>query len=422
LAEINLKLIWDVISAIPVGNSGQAFVLDGPGRLIAHPDISLVLRGADDAAARPLQELRTAVQAGGGRASTGQDATGRTVIAAMAPVAGVDWTVIVEQPVTEAFGPIYAALWRTGFLLLAGAAFAAALAYWLARRASGPIRLLEDGVERIGGGQFDHRIDMRTGDEFEHLATRFNEMAGELAISQERSERISQLKRFLAPQIAEFIGSGGQEAILDSHRTEVVAVFCDLRGFTAFSAKAGPDEIMGVLGEYYEALGAILTRYGATQTSFLGDGMMMLLNAPLPCPEPALSAVRMAIEMQTAVQGLIQGWRTRSYVIGFGMGLAQGAATVGRIGYESRLDYTAIGSVVNLASRLCAAAKDGQILVDPVVAAEIGEAVLLMPLGALPLKGLDEVTVHAVASNQPNACPGPPDSVSERALASGTGG
>lgn len=109
-------------------------------------------------------------------------------------------------------------------------------------------------------------------------------------------------------------------------------------------------------------------------------------------------------------------------MIGFGMGLAQGAATVGRIGYESRLDYTAIGSVVNLASRLCAAAKDGQILVDPVVAAEIGEAVLLMPLGALPLKGLDEVTVHAVASNQPTACPGPPDSVSERALASGTGG
>jgi len=400
VADINLKLIWDVVSAIRVGRSGQAFVLDRQGRLIAHPDISLVLRGADDASAKPLQELRAAILSAGGAATTGTDATGRTVVGAMASVPGVDWSVLVEQPLAEAFAPINAALWRTAALLLAGAALAAALAYWLARRASGPIRLLEQGVEQIGAGQFDHRIDMRTGDEFEHLASRFNEMAGELAVSQERSERINQLKRFLAPQVAELVGSGADSSLLDSQRREVVAVFCDLRGFTAFSAKAGPDEIMGVLGEYYEALGAILTRYGATQTSFLGDGMMLLMGAPLPCPDPALSAARMALEMQEAVQALIAGWRRRGYAIGFGMGLAQGEATIGRIGYEGRLDYTAIGSVVNLASRLCAAAKDGEILADATVAAAVRPLLAVEDLGTLPLKGVDDLQVYRIRESR----------------------
>jgi HAMP domain-containing protein len=267
IAEINLKLIWDVISAIRVGRTGQAFVLDGPGRLIAHPDISLVLRGADEAAAKPLQGLRGAIQAASGEAATGPDAAGITVMAAMAPVPGVDWTVVVKQPLTEAFGPIYQALWRTGGLLFLGAVFAGALAYWLARRMIGPIRLLEEGAERIGAGQFDHRILIASSDEFGRLATRFNGMAAELKISQERSERINRLKRFLAPQVAELVDRVGDDGVLDGQRTEVVAVFGDLRGFTAFSSHAEPEAVMAVLSEYYEALGAVISRHQATLTS-----------------------------------------------------------------------------------------------------------------------------------------------------------
>lgn len=400
VAEINLKLIWDVITSIRIGESGQALVLDEPGRIIAHPDISLVLRGEDDLAAKPLQALRAAVLAQGG-AATGQDTLGRTVMAAMAPVPGVDWTVVVHQPVAEAFASIYAALWRTGGLLLGGAIFAGALAYWLAGRMTKPIRLLEDGAQRIGAGHFDHRIEIATGDELARLAARFNQMAGELAVSQERSERINRLKRFLAPQVAELIDQAADGSVLDSQRVEVAVVFGDLRGFTAFSARAEPDTIMGVLGEYYDALGAVVARHGGTLTNFSGDGLMVLVNAPVPCPDPALQAVEMAVEMQSAAQALIARWRARGHALGFGVGLAMGPATVGRIGSESRLDYTAVGSVVNLASRLCSSAENGQVLVDSAVAAMVDGRVPLIALGSRALKGYDQpVAVYAIESEK----------------------
>jgi adenylate cyclase len=401
VAVINLKLIWDVISAIHVGRSGEAFVLDASGRLVAHPDISLVLRGDGDPAAARLRDLWRATIAGGEGAEA-TDAEDRAVIAVTAPIPGPDWTAIVEQPASEAFGPIRAAVWRTAMLLLAGASFAALLAYVLARRMTGPIRLLERGAERIGAGQFDHKIDISTGDELEELASRFNEMAEGLAVSQERSERISRLKRFLAPQVAELVEGAREEALLDSHRADVVVVFCDLRGFTAFAGTADPDEVMGLLQEYYEALGAIITKYEATLTCFMADGLMLLLNAPVPRPEPALLGIRMVLEMQAAVQDLIVRWRTRGYAIGFGVGLAKGTATVGRIGYEGRLDYTAIGSVVNLASRLCASAGDGQILIDPAAAAEIRHTIPLVALGTRSLRGFaEEVAVFSVAERDP---------------------
>jgi class 3 adenylate cyclase len=390
IAVINLKLIWDVIMAIHIGQSGNAFVLDRTGRLVAHPDISLVLRGDDDPAAARLKQLQQTAIAGGGETAEGSNAESRWVIAAMAPIPGPDWTAFVEQPASEALTPIRAALWRTASLLLVGALFALGLAYLLARRMTGPIALLEEGAEEIGAGHFDHKIAISTGDELEGLAQRFNEMAIELAVSQERSERIARLKRFLAPQVAELVEGSEQEALLDSHRAEVVVIFCDLRGFTSFSGAAAPEEVMGLLQEYYEALGAIITRYEATLTCFMGDGVMLLLNAPVPCPEPALRGVQMAVEMQHSVQALIINWRARGHTVGFGVGLAKGPATVGRIGYEGRSDYTAIGNVVNLASRICAAAEDGQILIDATVAAELGEAFDLAPLGTRPLRGFAE--------------------------------
>jgi class 3 adenylate cyclase len=390
VAEVNLKLIWDVISAIKVGETGHAFVLDGPGRLVAHPDISLVLRGADEVTLAPFHAARQAA----GRANTGfatsRDTEGNPIAVAAAPVAGPDWTVVAEQPLSEAFGPIYAALWRTGGLLLAGAILAGLLAYALARRMTEPIRQLEEGTEHIGAGQFDHRIKIRTGDEFQRLADSFNAMAAELAVSQERQERIAKLKRFLAPQVAELVDRKGDDGVLDGRRTEVVAVFCDLRGFTAFSARAAPEEVMSVLSEYYEALGRTITRYAATLTSFSGDGLMVLVNAPVPVEEPALRAVDLAVEMQRSVQELIIGWRTRGYRIGFGVGLAMGPATVGRIGYESRFDYTAIGSVVNLAARLCASAGDWEILTDANVAIAVEGKRTLVSLGPRLIKGYDE--------------------------------
>ena len=403
IAVVNLKLIWDLIASIHVGLSGDAFVLDRAGQLVAHPDISLVLRGENDPAAARLKELQQATVAGGGEAIEGRDAERRVVIAAMAPISGPDWMAFVEEPASEAFAPLRAALWRTAMLLLAGAVFAATLAYLLARRMIGPIRLLGQGAAAIGAGHFDHKIDIATGDELESLAQRFNEMAGELALSQERSERIARLKRFLAPQVAELVEGSGQEILLDSHRAEVVAIFCDLRGFTSFSHAARPEVMMGLVQEYYEALGAIITRYEATLTCFMGDGLMLLLNAPVPCPNPALRGVQMGLEMQAAVQPLMSRWQARGHAIGFGMGLAKGPAIVGLIGYEGRSDYTAIGNVVNLASRICGVAEDGQILIDAVVAAEIGDELPLMPLGSRMLRGLTEaVSVFSVRPTDSN--------------------
>ncbi|MEY9558742.1 adenylate cyclase [Sinorhizobium fredii] len=390
VAEVNLKLIWDVISAIKVGETGYAFVLDGPGRLIAHPDISLVLRGADEATLRPFQTIRSAVVRAGAETATARDAKGNAIAAAAAPVAGPDWTVVVEQPLSEAFGPIYAALRRTGALLLAGGIFAGLLAFALARRMTQPIQLLQRGTERIGARQFDHRIEIRTGDEFQLLADSFNTMAVELAVSQERQERIAKLKRFLAPQVAELVDRTGDDDVLEGRRAEVVALFCDLRGFTSFSARATPEEVIGVLAEYYQALGRIITNYAATLTSFSGDGLMVLVNAPVPVEEPALRAVDLAVEMQRSVQELIISWRARGHRVGFGVGMAMGPATVGRIGYESRFEYTAIGNVVNLAARLCASAPDGEILMDAKVAEAVGDKRPLISLGSRLLKGYDE--------------------------------
>jgi adenylate cyclase len=390
VAEVNLKLIWDVISSVKVGQTGHAFVLDVLGRLVGHPDISLVLRGGDEVTLKPFQAIRAAAVHADASFAIVQDAKGNAIAAAAAPVPGPDWTVVVEQSLSEAFAPIYAALWRTAGLLLAGSALAGLLAFALARRMTEPIRLLEQGTERIGAGQFDHRIRITTGDELQRLADSFNAMATELALSQERQERIAKLRRFLAPQVAELVDQIGDDSVLEGHRAEVVAVFCDLRDFTAFSARAAPEEVMSVLAEYYEALGGIITKYAATLTSFSGDGLMVLVNAPVPVEEPALRAADLAVEMQRSVQDLIIGWRARGHRIGFGVGLAMGPATVGRIGYESRFDYTAIGSVVNLAARLCGSAADREILTDARVAEAIRGRRPMIPLGTRPLKGYDE--------------------------------
>ncbi len=399
IAEINLKLIRDVVSAIRFGAGGGAFVVDGTGRLIGHSDLDRVLRGDEVFGPNAFSRLRGEVIPGGRGPILEVEIDGRVVLAAMAPVPGTDWLVLAGLPLSEAQAPIRAALERTGWMVLGGAGFALLLAAWLARRMTGPIRLLEDGAGQISAGRFDHRIRIRTGDELERLAGRFNRMAGELALSAERSERIARLKRFLSPQVAEIVDSSDEAGLLDARRVEVVVVFGDLRGFTDFSLAATPEEIMRVLADYYAAVGDCIAARAATLTQLSGDGVMILVNAPLPAAgDPAVIAARMAIEMQAAVQPLCAGWRALGHRLGFGIGIARGKATVGRVGYEGRHDYTAIGPVVNLAARLCDAAADGEILLDAHAAASAAGELPLVAAGHRRLKGFPEaVRVHAVA-------------------------
>ncbi len=200
-------------------------------------------------------------------------------------------------------------------------------------------------------------------------------------------ERMARLKRFLAPQVAELILSSGDERVLDGHRRQVAVVFCDLRGFTAFAETAEPEEVMGVLRDYHAQLGTLIHKYEGTVERFAGDGVLILFNDPLPCPDPCLRAVRMAIEMRENVALLAVTWRKHGHELGFGIGIAYGYATLGRIGFEGRFDYSAIGTVVNLAARLCAEAKNGQILIDGKVEAGLGGLDGIEPAGELALKG-----------------------------------
>ena len=201
-------------------------------------------------------------------------------------------------------------------------------------------------------------------------------------------ERIGRLRRFLSPQIAEAIVSAGGDKVLESHRREITVVFCDLRGFTSFAETAEPEEVMKVVREYHETLGKLIHKHEATLERFTGDGLMVWFNDPLPCPDPSLKAVRMAVEMRDSVAGLLQRWRKLGHELGFGVGIAQGYATLGRIGFEGRFDYAAIGTVVNLAARLCGEAADGQILVDRKVNLAVEAAATTEQAGQLTLKGL----------------------------------
>jgi class 3 adenylate cyclase/CheY-like chemotaxis protein len=201
-------------------------------------------------------------------------------------------------------------------------------------------------------------------------------------------ERLGRLRRFLPRQVAELVVSSGQESLLESHRREISVVFCDLRGFTAFAEVAEPEEVMDVLRAYHAAAGRLNDKYEGTLARFLGDGLMVFFNDPVPCPDPAVRAVKLAVELRTAVDQLANGWAKRGYQLGFGVGIAQGYATLGRIGFKDRLDYTAIGTVVNQAARLCGQAQAGEILITQRVAASAEGTIEVEPLGELSLKGL----------------------------------
>jgi adenylate cyclase len=203
----------------------------------------------------------------------------------------------------------------------------------------------------------------------------------------EELQRMNRLRRFLSPQVAELVINSGDDSVLGSHRREIVVVFCDLRGFTAFAESSEPEEVMGVLSEYHAALGELIFRYEGTLERFTGDGLMVFFNDPIPLDDPAQRAVEMALAMRDRVEKLIEGWSRLGHDLGFGVGVAQGFASLGRIGYEGRFDYAAIGTVTNLAARLCGEADAGQVLVSQRVFSAVEDVAVGESVGALKLKG-----------------------------------
>jgi len=215
----------------------------------------------------------------------------------------------------------------------------------------------------------------------EQLEQRVANQVGEI-------ERMGRLRRFLPPQVADLIVASGTEKQLESHRREITALFCDLRGFTGFSESSDPEDVMALLRDYHEAIGQIIIKYGGTLERFAGDGVMVIFNDPVRVENPALQAVLMALDMRMAIGALIQKWRDLGHDLGFGIGIAHGFATLGTIGFEGRRDYAAIGTVSNVASRLCDEAKPGQILISPRVRQAVEKAVMVEPVGEFTLKGI----------------------------------
>lgn len=200
-------------------------------------------------------------------------------------------------------------------------------------------------------------------------------------------EKHARLKRFLAPQVADMLLSGGNEHLLKSHRREITVVFLDLRGFTTFTETADPEDVMRVINEYYADMGGLVQSHGGTLERYAGDGMMIFFNDPVPVPTPAVLAADMALEMQQVFAALAARWLGQGYELKLGIGIAQGYATIGTIGFEGRWDYGAIGSVCNLSSRLCGEAKGGEILISQRVRSGLAEGYGCEPVGELTLKG-----------------------------------
>jgi class 3 adenylate cyclase len=197
----------------------------------------------------------------------------------------------------------------------------------------------------------------------------------------------AELRRFLSPQIADLLTSPEGRALLNGHRREITVVFCDLRGFTSFSETAEPEEALAVVRTFHGTLGPLIVQYGGTLEHFEGDGVMVWFNDPMPVESPALQAVKMAVAIREHMAENLGRWRKRGYELGVGFGIATGYATLGRIGFEGRYDYGAIGPVTNLANRLCSDAKDGQILIHQRSYATIEELVDVEPMGEITMKG-----------------------------------
>ncbi len=242
------------------------------------------------------------------------------------------------------------------------------------------VQQLEAQAAELAG--WNHRLEQRVVEEVDKV------------------ERLGRLKRFFSPEVADLILSGSTEDPLRHHRREIAVVFLDLRGFTSFTETADPEEVMGVLGEYHAAMGEIVMAHHGTLERFAGDGMMVFFNDPVEIPNPAAAAVQMSLAMQRRFTALAQRWHLLGYALEMGIGIAQGFATIGAIGFEGRRDYGAIGNVTNLAARLCAEAAGGQILVSQRVQGHLPSTFRAQPFAEMSLKGFSRpVGVFSVADS-----------------------
>jgi adenylate cyclase len=240
---------------------------------------------------------------------------------------------------------------------------------------------------RVGASLERKRLHDQVRAQAADLATWNKTLEKRVAEQLAEIERMGRLKRFLSPQIAAAVLASGDESVLESHRRDITVVFCDVRGFTAFAETAEPEEVTSFLHEYHARLGALIHKYEGTLERFAGDGLVVLFNDPVRCTDPSIRAVRMAVEMRAQINEATAKWRKQGHELGFGIGISYGYATLGRIGFEGRFDYSAIGTVVNLAARLCGEARDGQILIDGKVLSAIEAVAETQPAGELTLKG-----------------------------------
>ena len=245
----------------------------------------------------------------------------------------------------------------------------------------------------------------RVREQAEQLETLNRDLQSRVSEQVEELERLGRLKRFLSPEVAEMIVSSGDESFLNSHRRRVAALFCDLRGFTAFAESVEPEEAMEVLQTYHRDMGRLIAQYGGTIDHRAGDGIMVLFNDPIPCRDPAHRAVKMAIDMRAHMQSLLAEWQKHDYELGFGVGITFGYATLGMVGDDTRSDYTANGTVINLAARLCDEAEANQILITQRTLSEIEEAFEVIPLGTREFKGISrpqkifDIKAHSSSGN-----------------------
>ena len=240
------------------------------------------------------------------------------------------------------------------------------------------IRLLYETVQRQASqlAEWNRNLEERVAEQVHHV------------------EKLGRLKRFFSPQLAELILAGGADDPLQSHRCDITVVFLDLRGFTAFAETAEPEDVMSAISEFHRAMGRRILEFQGTLERFTGDGLMVFFNDPVPIQQPARRAVQMAFAMQEDALKLAAQWKKKGYALGLGIGIAEGYATVGAIGFEGRIDYGAIGTVTNMASRLCDLAEPGHILVAQRVYAEVEERVFAEDLGEVYLHGFKRA-VHA---------------------------
>jgi class 3 adenylate cyclase/HAMP domain-containing protein len=440
VADIDPRFLSDFLGDAQVGKATSAYVVDPHGKALATsakgPDIGRDLS--------TLPQVAALIAPDGTPLASGSDVDGNSVLTASSSLPKLGWVVYFEQPTAQALAPIRDQLMRLVLLLGLGLIVAIAAGIVLARRMLVPITALRTGARKLGAGDFSHRIDVNTKDELEELAGQFNSMAGQLQETYSgRETKVEERTRDLARSINELkvleevgravASSLDLDAVLptvaaraleithadavliyghDAARRQFALVEASgidksaegahlvvdeganilseaAANFTAFTEATEPEEAMNVVREYHAALGELIFKYEGTLDRYAGDGVMILFNAPIQFDDHTKRAVKMAVEMREVVGQLTQKWRNRGHSLGFGIGIALGYATLGQVGFEHRLEYAAIGSVTNLASRLCAEAKAGQIVVSRRVYGMVEQWVDAAPMDDLQLKGFN---------------------------------